>query len=166
MSNKVHVSIFLGQGGWTTSAGFGHLSYLLGKLGVECDVYRYQDYQLADTKIKEKLKDGYKIAVLGFSLGNSAGTYLGTFDHIDLLICLFESSLAQNYKINHHNVVHSVLYHGQDFLSNAGWADGFDERINVEITPVTIPVLDHLLGQFDQSIINGITTRIYNLQGK
>lgn len=161
---KVFAIVVRGQGGIVTSFGMDVLGARIRKMGIECEVINYSEWQAGDQLIREKQKAGYKIALIGYSLGNSTITYLGTFEKIDLLVAIFESSLGQNYAINHVNVGHSVLYYGQDFLSNAGQNDNFNEKHYVEVTPITIPVFDHLLGQAEGVIINGTLSQLATLQ--
>lgn len=163
-NRKVFCICFRGQGGFFTSFGIDILGGEIRKLGVECEVLNYQDWQTADQLIRQKRAAGYLIALVGYSLGNSTETYLATFEKINLLVAIFESSLGQNYKIIPANVAYSVLYYGQDFLSNAGQEDGFNEKHFVEVTPFTIPIFDHLLGQAERVVIQGTLNLLARLQ--
>jgi hypothetical protein len=151
-------AVILGQGGWFTSAGIGVLGQRIAALGITTQVFEYQDWTAAEAFVRGRSAAGDKVAVVTYSLGGSTGTYLGTRDHIDLLICIFLSSLAQNYPVGP-NVTDSVLFIGQDFLSDAN-PGGFKEVIPVTVTPFTIPIADHLLGQDEPQVIDGILTRV------
>lgn len=162
--SKVFALVVRGQGGFVTGWGMDILGAQIRKIGVTCEVVDYTDWQAADQLLREYQKAGYKIALIGYSLGNSTITYLGTFEKIDLIVAIFESTLGQNYKINHVNVGHAVLYYGQDFLSSAGQDDGFNEKHYVEVTPITIPVFDHLLGQGEKVVLEGTLSQLAKLQ--
>jgi hypothetical protein len=133
MTNKVYSAFFLGQGGELFSWGINPLANLVKGLGAEADVFIYEDYQKAEANILEKRKDGYKIALVGYSLGDTSITYIQTqaLYKIDLLIAIAESPFGQNYLINKTNTKRSILFHGPDFLSDAGSNSGFDEVINL-----------------------------------
>lgn len=161
---NVSCAVILGQGGWLTSAGIGVLAQRIAAMDVATQTFQYQDWVGAEAFVKARSAAGDKVAVVTYSLGGSTGTYLGTRDKIDLLICVFLSSLAENYPVNKANVAHSVLFIGQDFLSDAN-SGGFDEVVNVTVTPVTIPILDHLLGQDEEVVIEGVLSRIAKLKG-
>ena len=96
---------------------------------LEADIFGYSDVRPAWKKITGKKKDGYKIALVGYSLGNTTITYLQRYLEIDLLLAISESSLGRNHPIKKEHTRRSVLWYGPDFLSNAGLKDGFD-RIN------------------------------------
>jgi hypothetical protein len=127
MTNSVYCALFLGQFGETLSWGIEPLAKSLRELGCMADVYDYQNYQQAEARCFAQRKTGAKIALIGFSLGDSTATYIQESMPTDLLICIAESSLARNYKVNKKNTKRSILFHGADFLSNAGLDAGFDK---------------------------------------
>jgi hypothetical protein len=130
--NKAYVGVFQGQGGLLFSWGIPPLTDEIRKLGVEADSWAYGDYKLAEVKFLPLQHAGWKLAFIGYSLGDSTVTYLQTKIKCDLLICIAESALAQNYKVNHANTKRSVLFHSNfDALSSAGIGDGFDEVIEL-----------------------------------
>ena len=133
---KVYAALFLGQGGETFSWGIDKLASDIRALGntdaeVLADVLPWQDYRDADTRVVAKEKDGYKVALIGYSLGDSTVTYLQTIVRVDLLVCIAASSLAKNYKVDKFHTRRSVLFHGQDFLSNWGEDAGFDLKVEL-----------------------------------
>src|SRR5580704_14425697 len=126
---KTYAAFFLGQGGYLFSWGIPYLASQARGLGMETDIFGYSDVRAAWTKISRKKKDGYKVALVGYSLGNTTITYLQKYMEVDLLLAISESSLGRNHPIKKENTRRSVLWYGPDFLSNAGLKDGFD-RIN------------------------------------
>lgn len=161
---NVSCAVILGQGGWLTSAGIGVLGDRIADMDVHTQVFDYTDLRDIEAFMVDARNVGDKLAIVSYSLGNSTSTWLGEHDKIDLLCCIFESSLAANYPVDKANVAHSVLFIGQDFLSDAN-SGGFDEVVNVTVTPVTIPILDHLLGQDEEVVIEGVLSRIAKLKG-
>ncbi len=115
------------KGGYWFSWGMPYLAQQAQELGMETDIYEYTQVNEAWAKIKQKKKDGYKIALVGFSLGNTTITWLQRYLAVDLLLSIAESSLGANHPIKRTNTKRSVLWYGPDFLSNAGLQDGFDE---------------------------------------
>jgi hypothetical protein len=124
---KTYAAFFLGQGGYLFSWGIPYLASQARGLGVETDVFGYADVAAAGRKIAGKKKHGYKVALVGYSLGNTTITYLQTYLEVDLLLAISESSLGRNHPIKKENTRRAVLWHGPDFLSNAGLKDGFDK---------------------------------------
>ena len=140
--SKVYAAFFMGQGGYLFSGGMPILMARARAQGVIADIYYYTDYNKASPKVLAMQKAGYKIALIGYSLGCSTITYMNLTQKSDLLIALAESSLAQNYAINKTNTKRSVLWHGWDFLSNAGLNSGFNiihETLNSHLTVDTAP---------------------------
>jgi hypothetical protein len=124
---KAYVAFFLGQGGYLFSWGIPYLAWQARELGMEADVFRYTEVKTAWKQISRKKADGYKVALVGYSLGNTTSTYLQRHLDVDLLIAIAESSLGRNHHIKKQNTKRSVLWYGPDFLSNAGLKHGFDE---------------------------------------
>jgi hypothetical protein len=124
---KAYVAFFLGQGGYLFSWGIPYLASQARELGIETDIFRYSELRSAWRKITRKKADGYKIALVGYSLGNTTTTYLQRHLEVDLLLAIAQSSLGQNHHIKKGNTRRSVLWYGPDFLSNAGLKNGFDE---------------------------------------
>lgn len=132
--NKVYVALFDGQGGAFTSWGMGPLRDAVAAVGTETDLLPWQDYREADAKITTKLAAGYKVALVGYSLGASTVTYLQTIVHpIALVVAIAESRLAQNYRIidGVRMTARSILFTGPDFLSSAD-SGGFTEVIKLD----------------------------------
>ncbi len=156
---KIYIALFLGQGGYIFSLGIPIMSDKIeAATNAECDVYKYTEWSpQALTKIRTKRKQGYKIVLIGYSLGCTSATEIQTTEEVDLLCCIAESSLAgpNNHAINKKNCKRSVLYAGPDFLSNAGTTSGFD-------LVVQRPEL-HLLMDFDSDITNSIIEEIKKL---
>src|SRR3979409_1279147 len=73
---KAYAAFFLGQGGYLFSWGIPYLASQARELGMETDIFRYSELRPAWSKISAKKKDGYKIALVGYSLGNTTITYL------------------------------------------------------------------------------------------
>jgi hypothetical protein len=152
---KAYAAFFLGQGGYLFSWGIPLLESSARKLGFATDVFSYTDLNPAWTSIVRKRKDGYKIALVGYSLGNTTTTYLQRHLAVDLLLAISESSLGRNHPIKKENTKRSVLWYGPDMLSNAGVHDGFDETNYVENL--------HLLMDLDPRVVRGVVDELKNL---
>jgi hypothetical protein len=124
---KAYAAFFLGQGGYLFSWGIPYLAYQARGFGMETDIFGYAELRAAWKKIFQKKRDGYKIALVGYSLGNTTVTYLQKHFEVDLVLAISESSLGRNHPIKKENTKRSVLWYGPDFLSNAGTNDGFDK---------------------------------------
>jgi hypothetical protein len=152
---KVYAGFFLGQGGYWFSWGMPYLASQAQELGMETDIYEYTQVNEAWAKIKQKKKDGYKIALVGFSLGNTTITWLQRYLAVDLLLSIAESSLGANHPIKRTNTKRSVLWYGPDFLSNAGLQDGFDETNYVNNF--------HLGMNIDPRVVSGVVGELRDL---
>jgi hypothetical protein len=152
---KTYAAFFLGQGGYWFSWGMPYLASMAQELGVETDIFEYSAVNEAWKKISQKKKDGYKIALVGYSLGNTTITYLQRYLVVDLLLAISESSLGRNHPINRINTRRSVLWYGPDFLSNAGLNDGFD-KVNYVADP-------HLLMNVDPRVVDGVLGELREL---
>jgi hypothetical protein len=152
---KAYVAFFLGQGGYLFSWGIPLLESGARKLGLATDVFSYTDLTPAWTNIVRKRKEGYKIALVGYSLGNTTATYLQRYLAVDLLLAISESSLGRNHEIKKENTKRSVLWYGPDMLSNAGVHDGFD-KINYIDTV-------HLLMDIDPRVVSGVLDELKSL---
>lgn len=126
-TEKAYAAFFMGQGGYLFSWGIPYLAFQAREFGMETDIFGYSELRPAWRKIWQKSRDGYKIALVGYSLGNTTITYLQKHFAIDLLLAISESSLGRNHPIKKENTKRSVLWYGPDFLSNAGLNDGFDK---------------------------------------
>jgi hypothetical protein len=147
-TEKAYVAFFLGQGGYLFSWGIPLLESEARRLGLATDVFSYTDLKPAWTNIVRKRKDGYKIALVGYSLGNTTTTYLQRYLAVDLLLAIAESSLGRNHPIEKKNTRRSVLWYGPDRLSNAGVHDGFDETNYIETL--------HVLMDLDPRVVSGV----------
>jgi len=154
-TEKVYAAFFLGQGGYVFSWGIPLLESEARKLGLATDVFSYTDLKPAWTTILRKRKDGYKIALVGYSLGNTTATYLQRYLAVDLLLAISESSLGRNHPIKKENTKRSVLWYGPDMLSNAGVHDGFDETNYIESM--------HLLMDIDPRVVRGVLNELKRL---
>lgn len=154
----VHAVFFLGQGGYAFSMPIVGIADKAKALGVETQVLPYSDY------LKATFPSNKKIALIGYSLGVSAATYIQQHHKVDLLICIAASTLAENYPVNKSDTKRSILYMGTDFLSSAGMHDGYDEIRHVE-AGFGIPVLSHLLVPTTSSVTNGVIAELTKLQG-
>jgi len=154
-TEKAYSAFFLGQGGYLLSWGIPVLESGARKLGLATDVFSYTDLKLAWTNIVRKRKDGYKIALVGYSLGNTTTTYLQRHLAVDLLLAIAESSLGRNHPIKKENTKRSVLWYGPDMLSNAGVHDGFDETNYIENL--------HLLMDIDPRVVSGVLGELKSL---
>jgi hypothetical protein len=152
---KSYAAFFLGQGGYWFSWGIPYLASQAQELGMETDVFEYSAVKEAWKKITQKKKDGCKIALVGYSLGNTTITWLQRYLAVDLLLAISESSLGQNHPIKRENTRRSVLWYGPDFLSNAGLQDGFD-KINY------VGNL-HLMMNVDPRVVNGVLSELRDL---
>jgi hypothetical protein len=154
-AGRVYVAFFLGQGGYLFSWGMPHLESEARKLGLATDVFSYTDVTAAWTNIVRRRNEGYRIALVGYSLGNTTATYLQGHLAVDLLLAISESSLGQNHPIRKENVKRSVLWHGPDMLSNAGVHDGFDETHYIDSS--------HLLMDTDPRVVSGVLDELKRL---
>jgi hypothetical protein len=154
-TEKAYVAFFLGQGGYLFSWGIPLLESEARKLGLATDVFSYTDVKPAWTEIVRKRKDGYKIALVGYSLGNTTTTYLQRNLAVDLLLAISESSLGRNHPIKNTNTRRSVLWYGPDMLSNAGVHDGFNETNYIDSL--------HLLMDLDPRVVRGVLDELKGL---
>jgi hypothetical protein len=152
---RAYVAFFLGLGDYVFSWGIPLLEAEARKLGFATDVFRFNEVDAARTSIVRKRKEGYKIALVGYSLGNAAATYLQSQLAVDLLIAISESSLAGNHPIKKENTRRSVLWYGPDLLSNAGVDDGFDETNYIESL--------HLLMPLNSRLVRGVVNELKSL---
>jgi hypothetical protein len=156
-AGKAYVAFFLGQGGYLFSWGIPLLAHEARKLGLATDVFSYTDVNPAWASIERRRKDGYRIALVGYSLGNTTATWLQRHLKIDLLLAISESSLGRNHPIEKKNTRRSVLWYGPDLLSRAGVNDGFDETNYIERT--------HLLMDLDPRVVRGVLDELKRLAG-
>jgi hypothetical protein len=154
-TEKAYVAFFLGQGGYLFSWGIPLLESEARKIGLATDVFRYTDVNAASAEIVRRRKDGYKIALVGYSLGNTTATYLQRYLTIDLLLAISESSLGRNHPIKKKNTKRSVLWYGPDMLSNAGVHDGFNETNYIDRS--------HLLMDLDPRVVRGVLDELQRL---
>src|ERR1700704_5183411 len=80
---KAYAAFFLGQGGYLFSWGIPYLASQAQELGMEADIFAYSDVKQAWKKITQKKKEGYKIALVGYSLGNTTVTWLQRYLVVD-----------------------------------------------------------------------------------
>jgi hypothetical protein len=156
-AGKVYVAFFLGQGGYLFSWGIPYLAAEARKLGLVADVFEYTDVGPAWANIVRRRKEGCRIALVGYSLGNTTATYLQQHLAIDLLIAVAESSLGRNHPIKKENTRRAVLWYGADTLSNAGVRDGFDAVNYVDTS--------HLLMDVDSRVVTGVLDELKGLVG-
>jgi hypothetical protein len=154
-AEKAYAAFFLGQGGYLFSWGIPLLEREARKLGLATDVFSYTDVNPAWASIVRKRKDGYKVALVGYSLGNTTATYLQSRVPVDLLLAISESSLGRNHPIKKQNTRRSVLWYGPDMLSNAGVHDGFDETNYIENM--------HLFMDVDPRVVRGVLGELERL---
>jgi hypothetical protein len=152
---KSYAAFFLGQGGYWFSWGIPYLASQARELGMEAEIFQYSAVREAWKKITQKKKDGYKIALVGYSLGNTTITWLQRYLAVDLLLAISESSLGRNHPITRENTRRSVLWYGPDFLSNAGLQDGFDKVNYVNNL--------HLMMNVDPRVVNGVLRELRDL---
>ncbi len=152
---KAYAAFFLGQGGYLFSWGIPYLASQARELGMETDIFGYYEVTDAWKRITQKKKDGYKIALVGYSLGNTTITWLQRYLEVDLLLAISESSLGRNHPIKKENTKRSVLWHGLDFLSNAGLKDGFDTIHHVDDL--------HLWMDIDARVVSGVLDELKDL---
>jgi hypothetical protein len=154
-TEKAYAAFFLGQGGYLFSWGIPALEREARQLGLATDVFSYTDVYPAWTNIVRKRKEGYKVALVGYSLGNTTATYLQSRLTVDLLLAISESSLGRNHPIKKQNTKRSVLWYGPDMLSNAGVHDGFDETNYIDNM--------HLLMDVDPRVVRGVLDELKRL---
>ena len=131
MAHKVCVVFFMGQGGALTSQGMLFMTDQARKLGYEAQCFTYDQYKQGEAVLDKYRPLGYKLAVVGYSLGAGTATYVENYERLDLLVALDPSQLGYNYKLNHANVAHSILWHNSNWLNgpfgHAGLGLGFME---------------------------------------
>lgn len=128
MKAKVYCPIFLGQGGYVFSMGMVEVARRLRAAGAETEIFKYKDFERARRAIRERRRSGYRIAGVGFSLGNTALTLLAQREHFDAVLCIAESVYAgpNNYPVK--RVDRAVLWRNStEPLSAAGGESGFDQ---------------------------------------
>jgi hypothetical protein len=152
---KAYVAFFLGQGDYLFSWGIPVLESEARKLGLATDVFSYTDVTAAWTSIVRRRNDGYKIALVGYSLGNTTATYLQRHLPVDLLLAISESSLGRNHPIKKENTRRAVLWYGPDMLSNAGVHDGFDDINYIDTS--------HLMMDLDPRVVTGVLDELKSL---
>jgi hypothetical protein len=152
---KSYAAFFLGQGGYWFSWGIPYLASQAQEFGMETEIFEYSAVKEAWKKIARKKTDGYKIALVGYSLGNTTITWLQRYLAVDLLLAISESSLGQNHQIKRENTRRSVLWYGPDFLSNAGLQDGFDKINYVRNL--------HLMMNVDPRVVSGVLDELRDL---
>ena len=155
----VYAAFVMGQGGYLFSLGMPVLASRARAQGVVAETFRYGDFIAIAARCAAYRKQGYRIALIGYSLGCSTATYLQSpamNAKVDLLMALAESELAQNYPINKRNTARSVLWHGWDFLSSAGEDDGFDTVLETRAF--------HLLVDFAPAITASVLGELTTLQ--
>lgn len=155
-AKKTYVAFFMGQGGYVFSWGIPMLAARVHALGLEADIFHYYDLRAAWKKLARKKKQGYKVALVGYSLGNTTTTYIQKHVEIDLLLAIAQSSLGRNYRINKGHTKRSVLWWGPDFLSNAGLRNGFDEINYINNL--------HLWIDVDPRVVNSVLAELWDLK--
>jgi hypothetical protein len=155
VAEKAYVAFFLGQGGSLFSWGIPYLASEARKLGLSTDVFEYTDVAAAWANIVRMRKEGYRIALVGYSLGNTTATYLQSRLPVDLLLAIAESSLGRNHPIRKENTKRAVLWYGPDMLSNAGVYDGFDY--------VNYVGSSHLMMDVDPRVVSGVIGELRRL---
>jgi hypothetical protein len=155
-AKKTYVAFFMGQGGYVFSWGIPMLASRAHELGLEADIFHYYDLRAAWKKLARKKKQGYKVALVGYSLGNTTTTYIQKHVEIDLLLAIAQSSLGRNYRINKGSTKRSVLWWGPDFLSNAGLSNGFDEINYINNL--------HLWIDVDPRVVNSVLAELWDLK--
>jgi hypothetical protein len=154
-TKKAYVAFFLGQGGYLFSWGIPFLESEARKLGFATSVFGYTDVAAAWTNIVRMRNDGYRIALVGYSLGNTTATYLQRHFPVDLLLAISESSLGRNHPIRKEHTRRSVLWYGPDVLSNAGVYDGFDDVNYIDSS--------HLMMDLDPRVLKGVLDELRTL---
>jgi hypothetical protein len=162
VSAPVYAAFFMGQFGYAFSMPFAAIASQAKAKGIEIDVFQYTDLWKAESALQEYTKR----AVVGYSLGVTAATYLQTQMKVDPLLSIAASTLAgdNNHIVDHANTKRSILYRGTDFLSSAGLHDGYDEVINVT-AGWGIPVWSHLNIPANPTVINGVLSELAKLKG-
>lgn len=150
--SKIFTALFLGEFGALFSAGMYLLANQVSDLGIEAKVFEYTSVSEAEELILARQKAGYKIILIGYSLGNTTTTWIQESIKVDLLLAIAESTLGENHSIVPGNTKRAVLWMGPDFLSSAGRNDGFnavhfvnDTHLLLDLSPtVTVGILDEI----------------------
>jgi hypothetical protein len=154
MSKGVYTQFFRGKGGPLFSWGIPHMADQAKAFG-PVDVFNYTDVAAAERNLRPMRAFGYKIALVGYSLGNTTTTYLQTLYPVDLLLAIAESTLGQNHPINKKHTKRAVLWYGPGILSSAGTHDGFDETYYIDAM--------HLWMDVSPTVANGVRAELAKL---
>jgi hypothetical protein len=159
----VYCAFIRGQGGQITSPGMDQMAAKARALGIQADVFNYQDIASVNAAIARHRVQGHKIAVVGYSLG--AGTVeaiSAQHIHLDLLMALDPSMLGYNYKLDPKTTKLSILWHDSDWLLSGplGHA-GLDLGFNI----VHETLDPHLFIDIDPTIQANVLGNLVNLKG-
>lgn len=113
-------------GGALTSMGVWRTANRLRRLGIEAECFRFDQTELAESRLTTARNQKRPVGTLGYSLGNTPALWLQQFTRFDLLFSIADSELGRNYPINHANTKRSVLWRGPGILSGAGGNLGYD----------------------------------------
>jgi hypothetical protein len=136
---KLYVPCIMGQWGVIFSGGVPIIASRLRGIGVVAETFAYGSVNAIFAQCNSYLRAGYSLGAVGFSLGTSTVGLMQQTLPFELVVCLAESSLERRFKINHKLCKRSVLWHGWDFLSDAGVTDGFDLTIQTALPHLLIP---------------------------
>lgn len=141
-------------GGSWTSGGVTEMAKMAADMGyrAECFTFGPNGLDKARAFFEPFYNAGAPLSVLGYSLGNTAATYLQLYNRTKRCLCIAESELAgkNNHQINHSLCERSVLWRNpQSTLSGAGAWQGFDQIINV-------PHVPHLAMDYWKSVQDGV----------
>ncbi len=140
------------------SWGIPHIAAQVAAIGVKVETFDYTDAELGLTRVKQFRKEGCKIALLGYSLGNTTTTYIQSLEPVDLLLGIAESEFGWNHPLNKKNTKRACLWYGPGLLSCAGTTDPGWDRKQFILEP-------HLLMDTDPVVCNGVIEEL-KLLGK
>ena len=149
--SKVWAGFFFGQFGAIASMGVVYMASQARKLDIATDTFNYGEVARAAARLDQMRAAGYKIALVGYSLGNTTTTYLQLDRDVDLLLAVAMSTLGANHPIR--RAKRSVLWRGSGVLSSAGGNLGFAVTHDVLGVP-------HLLMDWTPTVLKGVQAEV------
>jgi hypothetical protein len=158
----VYCPMFLGQWGYVFSMGMVYLASKIRAIGAETQLFGDGDFERGRTWINYKQHAGYKIAGVGFSLGNTSLTYLlATGVHTDAALCIAMSLYAgpNNQQIKQSSSPRRCLWFDPDRdeqMSAGGQQLQWDQKVEVHIPHFYMPM--------HPTVVAGVLAEVKKLQ--
>jgi hypothetical protein len=158
----VYCPMFLGQWGYTFSMGMVYLAAKIRGIGAETQLFSYKDFDRARSWIEFKQHHDYKIAGIGFSLGNTSLTYLlasGTYVEAALCIAMSLYAGPNNRQISSGHAPRRCLWFNP--AKDEQMSAGGQQLVWEQKTEVHTP---HLFMPMHPTVVNGVLAEIRKLQ--